>query len=481
MPDADSSCKKMMNIIIYSIWLLCVVAQDHNGNTYKPGKTTLIRYGGWLPSTQKAHDGFFSQLTDKVFDRRANASAHIPAVANFAKAMNADAGSDPKMIDQFNQIFLQVAPQNRIKDFDSLLHALDIILVQPPGFIIPRDHDGNPIGQPIGVPILIILDLLSNTAAAYDLFRRPAFNVAMKRLLNSWGAYLQTADSTKTLTNLPGGWFSDFGLATLENMRGEFNATYVCPKPDQVDRGFASWDDFFTREIREDARPIPSSRDPAIDAGIIVSACESTVLRIDRNVQLHDQFWLKGQKYSLYDMLNRDEAFTSAFIGGTVYQAFLSPSDYHRWRSPVAGTIVKAVVIPGTYYAVVPDGGAEEGDPDLEVGSPYGALIRSQPWLTQSSTRAIIYIQADNPKIGLVGFIGVGMAEVSTCALSVKAGQRIEKGAEIGMFHFGGSTHCLLFRPNTTIEFNDNIVDRVTGEVKTNTHIKVRSALAQVS
>jgi phosphatidylserine decarboxylase len=67
------------------------------------------------------------------------------------------------------------------------------------------DTEGNPIGQPVGVPIYIIFDLLSNTAAAYDLFRRPAFNIAMKDLLNSWAAYLRTPDSSKTLTDSAGG------------------------------------------------------------------------------------------------------------------------------------------------------------------------------------------------------------------------------------------------------------------------------------
>ncbi|KAJ7485422.1 phosphatidylserine decarboxylase [Mycena latifolia] len=471
----------MIVMIIYSLLLLCVVAQDHTSGTFKPGKTTLTRYGGWLPSTTEAYDSFFSQLTDKVSERRAKAVPHIPAVAAFARAMNAPSGSEPKMIDLFNQIFLQVAPQNNVKDFDSLLHSMDIILVNPPGFIVPRDPDGNPIGEPIGVPLYILLDLLSNTAAAYDLFRRPAFNVAMKKLLNSWGAYLETPDSAKTLTNTDGGWFSGSGLELLESkQRGEFNSTYVCPKPEQTNRGYDSWDHFFTREVQPTARPIHSSGVPAIDADIIVSACESTVFRIDHNVSLHDQFWLKGQKYSLYDMFNHDDTTTQAFIGGTVYQAFLSPADYHRWRSPVAGTIVNAVVVPGTYYAVLPDDGAEEGDPDLPLGSPYGGLIRSQPWISQAATRALIWIQADNPKIGLVGFIGVGMCEVSTCHLSVKAGQRVDKGTEIGMFRFGGSTNVLIFGPHVNIKFNDNIVDPVTGVVKVNTHVKVLSALAQV-
>jgi phosphatidylserine decarboxylase len=74
----------------------------------------LIRYGGWLPSSKVAYDSFFSQPTDKISDHRAKALPHIPAVAAFAKAMNASSGSDPKMIDLFDKIFVQAAPQNKV-------------------------------------------------------------------------------------------------------------------------------------------------------------------------------------------------------------------------------------------------------------------------------------------------------------------------------------------------------------------------------
>ena len=36
--------------------------------------------------------------------------------------------------------------------------------------------------------------------------------------------------------------------------------------------------------------------------------------------------------------------------GATVYQAFLSALSYHRWHSPVSGTIRKAYVVGGSYY-----------------------------------------------------------------------------------------------------------------------------------
>jgi phosphatidylserine decarboxylase len=50
-----------------------------------------------------------------------------------------------------------------------------------------------------------------------------------------------------------------------------------------------------------------------------------------------------------------------------------------------------------------------------------------------------------------MAFIGVGMAEVSTCEISVREGDRLRKGDQIGMFHFGGSTHCLVFRKDVKV------------------------------
>jgi len=74
-----------------------------------------------------------------------------------------------------------------------------------------------------------------------------------------------------------------------------------------------------------------------------------------------------------------------------------------------------------------------------------------QGYITATATRAIIFMEADNPAIGLMAILAVGMAEVSTCDVGVEKGQRIEKGEQIGMFHFGGSTHCLLFRKNVDV------------------------------
>nr|WP_244463730.1 phosphatidylserine decarboxylase [Aeromonas bivalvium] len=230
--------------------------------------------------------------------------------------------------------------------------------------------------------------------------------------------------------------------------------------------GFASWDDFFTRTFRPGVRPVSS---PA-DEDVIVNACESAPLQVQTGVSLGQPFWLKGQAYSLENMLDFDETAPS-FEGGTVYQAFLSALSYHRWHSPVSGTIRKVRVVNGSYYL----GNQYQGfqDPD---GADPSAPNNSQPFLTSVATRALIFIEADNPKIGLMCVVPVGMAEVSSCEITVQAGDRVKKGDQLGMFHFGGSTHCLVFRPGVELAFD--FYGQTPGLEATN--LRVNTALARV-
>lgn len=360
-------------------------------------------------------------------------------------------------------------------NFQTFLHLLDVIVQEPPAYYKAERADGTIIGEPIGVPMYLVFDLLSNTSAGYDLFRFDEFNAALKDLLDSWGTYLQSSASNSTLTTGPEGWFSPESMANFEAYIKPltFDATYVCPDPSAENKGFQSWDAFFTRELQPKARPVVLPD----NTYLIHNACESTTLRYVSNVKLHDTFWLKDQNYSLYDMLGGNDEDAQPFVGGTVYQAFLSPQDYHRWHSPIKGTVTKAVVLPGSYYAVLPDNGAPADDPDLEEGDPHGALIRSQPWLTVSATRALIFIQSDNPDIGLICFIGVGMAEVSTCEVSVQAGQEVAIGDELGMFHFGGSSHTLIFGPQVQITF-----ENLAGQpIEENNHYWINTVIGKVA
>ena len=78
-------------------------------------------------------------------------------------------------------------------------------------------------------------------------------------------------------------------------------------------------------------------------------------------------------------------------------------------------------------------------------------------------------------------FVAVGMSEVSSCDITVEAGQRVEKGDEIGMFHYGGSSHCLLFRDNVNLDFTQVESIYNTGDFGLDsTNVPLRAQLASV-
>lgn len=113
-------------------------------------------------------------------------------------------------------------------------------------------------------------------------------------------------------------------------------------------------------------------------------------------------------------------------------QAFLSALSYHRWHCPVTGTVKRVELVDGTYYSEPLWEDFTQNEQDARSGETV-----SQEYLSVMSARAIIYIEADNPKIGLMAIIEIGMTEVSSCEVYFKAGDRVKKGDLMGSFHFG--------------------------------------------
>jgi phosphatidylserine decarboxylase len=338
--------------------------------------------------------------------------------------------STPQLFMYFNLMFEQVTPKERydslpVKNFQDLLIVLDHIMQEPPEF--------NTTGL-VGFPINAILNWPMATEAGFAAFNDPRVNQAIERILCDWGKFLASPASCKYLTDeSPRGWFCEEARREM----GDFERTFVCD-PGQPHWGFTSWDDFFTRRLRPGARPVEDAED-----GLVVgNACESSPFAIAHGLAETSTFWAKGQPYSLSHIFQGDPVHRE-FVGGTLFQAFLSALCYHRWHSPVAGTVLRCWRVAGTYYSEAP--GVQDDD---------CAPNASQRYLSEVATRAIILLQADEPAIGLMAFVAVGMAEVSSCEITVRPGQVVRKGDQLGSFHFGGSTHLLLFRPHTAVSFD---------------------------
>ena len=417
------------------------------------------RVGQWIPSDQKVIDKWLANLTTEVQTKYKDKLEllmvlHPPAVNEetdcgetrlvVAYGTEEDLGlhppvqdllkaiiSDPEINMFFNQMFCQqnknpnISTGTMISSWQHMIILINNIMTTTPEY----DKTGL-----VGFPINVILNWPMATTAGFAAFLNDKVNALFKSILNYWGKFLSSSASCHVLTDDPRhGWFGEDAMQAMPN----FDLEFKC-KPREKHHGFTSWDDFFTREFRDGIRPVESPDDDSI----VANACESAPYQISTAVKKRDFFWIKHQRYSLDFILNMSDL-AKQFHGGTVYQAFLSATSYHRWHSPVSGTIYKTELVDGSYYSATHD---IQDDPALPN--------MSQGYLAQVAARGIIYIQADNPHIGLMCFVSIGMSEVSSNEITVEEKDKVKKGDQLGMFHYGGSTHLLIFRPGVNIEFD---------------------------
>jgi len=340
--------------------------------------------------------------------------------------------SDPTVRMYFTQMIDQVSGYYKHNPNPNIyINSIDQML-----YLISNSIDKAPVYDEtdlVGFPINAILNWTMGVPAGFTAFRNEKVNSIFKKILDEYGSFLDSPASLSVLNDSPTGWKSKAAMEKLNMDQYQYD-------PNDAHWGFKSWNDFFTRKLKPGMRPIAEPDNNKV----IVSASDSNVYSIQHNVKKVDWFWVKAQPYSLNDMLNNDESIVDQFVGGDVYQAFLSATKYHRWHSPVTGTIKKAYIKQGTYYSGTESHGMDPGSPNF-----------SQGYIAHVATRAIIYIEADDPKIGLIIVMPIGMAEVSSCVIpdKIKPGYRIRKGEELGYFQYGGSTYCLIFRSGVIKRF----------------------------
>jgi phosphatidylserine decarboxylase len=317
-----------------------------------------------------------------------------------------------------------VPPKDRtVEDIPDLLDHLDhVVRMTPKWETDPKKR--------VFFPMSALFGQMMITDAGEAVFRHRGFNDAIRWILRDWCAFLDSFNSRDVLNEGPHGWLSP--PAAEYNKLDEF----LIPDRTAPHWGWPSFNAFFHREIRPDVRPIAAPHDPKV----IVSANDGTVYKIEQRVSEEARFWLKGQPYSLANML-AGSAYVDRFIGGDVFQTFLSGADYHRWHAPVDGIVREAVVVDGLMFS-----NAESAGPD-----PKGIL--SQGYQTAVNTRGLIFIESDDPIIGLVCCIPVGITEISSITLGVQRGDRVRKGEELGYFSYGGSSMAVVFQPGAIRQF----------------------------
>jgi phosphatidylserine decarboxylase len=203
-----------------------------------------------------------------------------------------------------------------------------------------------------------------------------------------------------------------------------------------------SFNDFFSRRLASpDKRPID-------DADVVapVDSWPKATWEIDDNNQLlyHDALNIKTAMFSdIADLIGQDSKYKDAFAGGTLTHTLLDVNDYHHYHCPVAGRLVELRIIPG----VDAGGGYTLWD---DKAKRYYYI--NDMGFQMVETRACAIIETED--YGLVAVLPVGMSQI--CSVnwldSLKAGQWLDKGEEMGYFLFGGSDVIMIFQRDVEVQ-----------------------------
>lgn len=201
---------------------------------------------------------------------------------------------------------------------------------------------------------------------------------------------------------------------------------------------YKTFNEFFTREIKKEVRPLSS-----LDLISPVDGAISQLGKIDSD----HVFQAKGKSFTTTALVGGDKDVSRHFENGIFATLYLSPKDYHRIHMPCTGRLKKMIYVPGDLYSVNP------------------LTARSIDQLFARNERVVCVFEGE---LGLFAMVLVGATVVGSmrtswhgivnnprlkgvCSWDYEGELVLEKGAEMGQFLLG-STVVLLF-PESSYEF----------------------------
>ena len=199
---------------------------------------------------------------------------------------------------------------------------------------------------------------------------------------------------------------------------------------------YKSFNEFFTRPLKEGVRPLASSTWVCPVDGAI-SQCGA--------IELDQIFQAKGHQYSTRALVGGDAALAAQFQNGQFATLYLSPRDYHRIHMPIAGKLLRMIHVPGDLFSVNPT--TARGVPGLfarnervvcEFETAQGPMVLVLVGATIVGSMATVWHgQVNPPRPGIVRKWHYDTQNVL-----------LQKGEEMGRFLLG-STVVMLFQQNS--------------------------------
>jgi len=222
------------------------------------------------------------------------------------------------------------------------------------------------------------------------------FAIVKRKFISSWyGSIMDSPSSAEKIKP----FIEDYNI----NMEIALNQEYN------------SFNDFFTRKLKESARPIDTN------SNVIISPADGKILAYaDIN---NSDFIIKGAKFNVSSFLS-DSNLAKKYEKGSLIVVRLAPYDYHRFHFPVSGKVSSPTLIEGDLYSVNP------------------IALKQMVEIFFLNKRE--YVSISTKYIGNVIMAEVGATMVGSI-IQTYNGNNITKGDEKGFFKFGGSTVVLLF------------------------------------
>jgi phosphatidylserine decarboxylase len=198
---------------------------------------------------------------------------------------------------------------------------------------------------------------------------------------------------------------------------------------------FASFNDFFTRELRDGARPLADS------AEFILSPADGAVSQLG-NITHGRIFQAKVRDFTAEELLGHGAEVAARFEGGSFITVYLSPKDYHRVHMPASGVLQSSAYIPGNLFSV--NAATAEGVDRLFARNERLACLFDGPDGAFATVMVGAMIVAGIDTVWPHRFAGHGRAVMHEDFTA--DARNFSAGDEMGRFYLG-STVVLLFEP----------------------------------
>ncbi len=193
---------------------------------------------------------------------------------------------------------------------------------------------------------------------------------------------------------------------------------------------FANFNEFFSRKLRPEARPIDS------DSSSVVFPADGRHLCVP-DLSRCDGLFVKGEMFDLKTLLD-NKVLAEQYSEGSLLLSRLCPVDYHRFHFPAAGVPGSARLINGPLYSVNP----------IALCQNISILATNKRCITELQTESF----------GKILLLEIGATCVGSIRQTYAPGTPVSKGSEKGYFRFGGSSTITIFEPGR-IRFDQDLID----------------------